>query len=48
VLGAIEGFVVWKEFKGAEGSIKLYLGVMLVLLALGIGVVSVAPLYGAG
>ena len=46
VLGAVWGLVVWKEFDGAESNVRLWLGVMLGLLLVGIGVVSVASLYG--
>jgi len=46
VVGALWGLFGWKEFRGAESSIKLYLSVMLVLLVLGIGLASMAPLYG--
>lgn len=46
VVGALWGLFGWKEFRGAESSIKLYLGVMVALLVLGIGVASMAPLYG--
>lgn len=45
LVGAAWGLYIWQEFKGAESSIKLYLGVMLVLLVLGIGAASTAPLF---
>jgi glucose uptake protein len=47
VLAAAWGLIVWKEFGDAESSIKLLLGAMFVLLIVGIGVVSVASIYGA-
>jgi glucose uptake protein len=43
VIAAIWGLVVWKEFADAEGSIRLLLAVMLLLLVVGVGVVSMAP-----
>jgi glucose uptake protein len=45
VLGAVWGLIAWKEFSGVESNTRLYLGVMLLLLVLGIAVTSIAPLY---
>jgi glucose uptake protein len=45
VIAAIWGLVAWKEFGDAEGTIRLLLGAMLLLLVAGIGVVSMAPVY---
>ncbi len=45
LVSALWGLLVWKEFRGAGGSVKLLLVIMLVLFALGLGLVSVAPLY---
>lgn len=45
VIAALWGLIVWKEFSDAEGTIKMLLGVALLLLVVGIGVVSQAPAY---
>ena len=45
LISALWGLLVWKEFKGAVGLIKLLLALMLLLFAVGLGMVSVAPLY---
>jgi glucose uptake protein len=48
IIAAICGLFLWREFAGADSRVKTWLGVMLVLLALGIGLVSssaVAPAY---
>ncbi|MCU0245415.1 MAG: hypothetical protein MUC42_02505 [Bryobacter sp.] len=46
LVSALWGLLVWKEFQGATGNVKLLLGLMLVLFALGLGAIAIAPLYG--
>jgi glucose uptake protein len=46
IIAAICGLLIWKEFAGADARVKTYLGLMLILLAIGIGIAStgaVAP-----
>ncbi len=45
LISALWGLLLWKEFQGASIRVKLLLAVMLVLFALGLGMVSIAPLY---
>jgi glucose uptake protein len=45
VISALWGLLVWKEFAGADSRIKTLLVVMLILFALGLGMISIAPLY---
>jgi glucose uptake protein len=45
LISALWGILVWKEFRGAGGETKALLGVMLALFALGLGLVSIAPLF---
>jgi glucose uptake protein GlcU len=47
IIAAICGIVVWNEFAGADAKVKTYLGLMLILLAIGIGIVSRASLVPA-
>jgi glucose uptake protein len=47
ILAALWGLMVWKDFGEAQGTVSLLLGAMFLLLVVGIGVLSVAPLYGA-
>jgi glucose uptake protein GlcU len=47
IIASICGIVVWNEFAGADPKVKTYLGLMLVLLAIGIGIVSTASLVPA-
>jgi glucose uptake protein len=47
IIASICGIVVWNEFAGADIRVKTYLGLMLVLLALGIGIVSTASVVPA-
>jgi glucose uptake protein len=47
LISALWGLLVWKEFRGAGGVVRLLLAVMLVLFAVGLTLVSVAPLYAA-
>jgi glucose uptake protein len=46
LISALWGLLVWKEFAGAKSQVRLLLVIMLVLFALGLGMVSIAPLYG--
>ncbi|HYP05524.1 MAG TPA: hypothetical protein VER03_04745 [Bryobacteraceae bacterium] len=46
LISALWGLLVWKEFAGASGRVKMLLTVMIVLFLVGLGMVSVAPLYG--
>jgi glucose uptake protein len=45
LISALWGLLVWKEFAGAKGPVRTLLTVMLLLFAVGLGMVSVAPLY---
>jgi glucose uptake protein len=47
IIASICGIVVWNEFAGADAKVKTYLGLMLVLLAIGIGIVSTASVVPA-
>jgi glucose uptake protein len=40
IIAAICGLLFWKEFAGADAKVKTYLGLMLILMAIGIGIVS--------
>ncbi len=40
IIAAICGLFVWHEFDGADPKVKTYLGLMLILLVIGIGLVS--------
>jgi glucose uptake protein len=40
VIAAICGLFIWKEFADADSRVKTYLGLTLVLLAIGIGLIS--------
>jgi glucose uptake protein len=46
LVSALWGLLVWKEFAGANSRVKLLLTVMIALFVAGLGLVSVAPLYG--
>jgi glucose uptake protein len=45
LISALWGLLVWKEFRGADLSVRLLITVMLVLFALGLALISIAPLY---
>jgi glucose uptake protein len=45
MVSALWGLLVWKEFAGACGRVRLLVVVMLVLFVCGLGIVSIAPLY---
>ena len=45
MVSALWGLLVWKEFAGATGRVRLLVGVMLVLFVAGLALVSIAPLF---
>ena len=45
MVSALWGLLVWKEFAGASSGTKKLLGLMLLLFAGGLALVSIAPLY---
>jgi glucose uptake protein len=45
LVSALWGLLVWKEFAGASGRVRSLLVLMLALFAIGLGMVSIAPLY---
>jgi glucose uptake protein len=45
LVSALWGLLLWKEFAGAHGRVKSLLVIMLVLFAIGLGMISIAPLY---
>lgn len=45
MISALWGLLVWKEFAGAVLNVRLLLALMLILFVIGLGMVSVAPLY---
>jgi glucose uptake protein len=46
MISALWGLLVWKEFAGAISRVNLLLGVMILLFLVGLGMISVAPLFG--
>lgn len=46
MVSALWGLLVWKEFAGAGASVRLLIVLMLLLFLAGLGMVSVAPLFG--
>lgn len=46
LISALWGLLVWKEFRGAGGHVRTLVTVMLILFAIGLAMVSIAPLYG--
>src|SRR5262249_8990578 len=46
LVSAIWGLLVWREFGGATGRVKLLLLGMFVLFAAGLTLVAIAPQYG--
>jgi glucose uptake protein len=46
LISALWGLLVWKEFKDGDTKVKTLVAVMLVLYACGLGLVSMAPIYG--
>ena len=47
MVSALWGLLVWKEFAGADGRIKLLLLMMLFLFVVGLTLVAIAPLFSA-
>ncbi|MBI3684571.1 MAG: AcrB/AcrD/AcrF family protein [Acidobacteria bacterium] len=45
LVSALWGLLMWKEFQGAEPKVKTLLAAMLACFVLGLGLVSVAPLF---
>lgn len=45
LISTLWGLLVWKEFDGATRAVKLRVGLTLILFVLGLGAVSLAPLY---
>lgn len=45
MISALWGLLVWKEFAGADQRVRMLLGIMLVLFIVGLGLVSIAPLF---
>lgn len=45
MVSALWGLLVWKEFAGASGRVRVLLVIMLVLFVAGLALVSIAPLY---
>lgn len=45
LISALWGIFVWREFRGADAKTKSLLGLMLLLFAIGLGLVSIAPLF---
>jgi glucose uptake protein len=45
LISALWGLLVWHEFKGADERVKVLLGLMITLFVLGLGLISIAPLY---
>jgi len=46
LISALWGLLLWKEFRGGGVRVKTLIAIMLVLYACGLGLVSLAPLYG--
>jgi glucose uptake protein len=45
LISALWGIFVWKEFKGGDFRVKTLLAAMLVLFAIGLALISTAPLF---
>ncbi len=45
LISALWGLLVWKEFRGADGAVKVQLALMLVLFTAGLTLISIAPLF---
>ena len=45
MVSALWGLLVWKEFAGATTRVRMLLTVMMALFVIGLGLVSIAPLY---
>jgi glucose uptake protein len=48
MVSALWGLLVWREFAGATVRVKTLLALMLGLFIIGLGLVSIAPLYVSG
>jgi glucose uptake protein len=47
LLAAMWGLVVWKEQRGADAMVVALMGLMFMLLATGLTMLAIAPLYSA-
>lgn len=47
LISALWGLLYWKEFRGASQPVKQHIWAMLVLFAVGLALISVAPLFAA-
>lgn len=45
LISVLWGLLVWKEFRGAVRQVKLLLALMILAFVVGLGMVSLAPLY---
>jgi glucose uptake protein len=45
MISALWGLFVWKEFAGADGKVRLLIGLMLLFFVAGLLLLSLAPLY---
>ena len=46
LISALWGLLVWKEFRGADGHVRIMLGLMLALFAVGLALISTAAFFG--
>ena len=46
LISALWGLLVWHEFKGASGFVRVLLMVMIAVFVVGLGMISYAPLAG--
>jgi glucose uptake protein len=47
LISALWGLLVWREFRDASIRVRLLLGLMLLLFTIGLGMVSIAPLFAS-
>ncbi len=45
MISALWGLLVWKEFAGAGSQVRMLIALMLILFAIGLSLISVAPLF---
>jgi len=45
LVAALWGLLAWHEYAGAENKVKTYIAAMFFLLVVGVGIISVAPLF---
>jgi glucose uptake protein len=45
MISALWGLLIWKEFRGANSRVKTMLAMMILIFIIGLGMVSIAPLY---